>query len=266
MLALLLLMTATPVGSPGDWITTEDYPEEALKSGVEGTVDFSLSVTKGGAVSDCKILQSSGSEILDTETCSLLIERAQFEPAEATSNYQSRVSWKIPPQPKMTLETQGVYALTSLTPEGEPADCVNGDIGTPIESPDFCEGFADVGAINDLLGENKLSIAQMELRMFMKPASLPDPAPASKGSDQLQFELVSANFTVDHEGIARDCEVHSTKFSPPDFAQICDSFDLEKPDFVSGDAIREPIPMQLKVELVVTPRSDIHKTGVIQKN
>jgi TonB family protein len=266
MLALLLLMAATPIGSPGDWIRTEDYPAEVLNSGIEGTVDFSLSVTKDGNVGDCKIIKSSGSDILDKETCSLLTVRAQFEPAEVSSIYRSRVFWKIPPAPKMALETQGIYALTTIAQDGEPLDCINGEIGQPLDSPDLCGGLDDSDVVTNLLSDNKLKVAQMELRMFMKPAASSDPATASKGSDLIHFELVSANFKVDRDGFARECEVHATKFSPAGFDQICDSFDLQKPDFVAGDMLREPLLMQMKIELIVTPRTDVENAGAIQKN
>jgi TonB family protein len=266
MLALLLLMAATPVGSPSDWIKTEDYPEKVLNSGIEGTVEFSLSVTKEGNVSDCKIIKSSGSDVLDTETCSLLNLRAQFEPAEASSTYRSRVFWKIPPAPKMVLETQGFYALTTVGQDGEPLDCINGEIGQPIDAPDFCGGLDDPDVVTNLLSDNKLNVAQMELRMFMKPVASSDPATASKGSDLIHFELVSANFKVDRDGFARECKVHATKFSPAGFDQICDSFDLQKPDFVAGDMQREPLMMQMKIELIVTPRTDVQNAGTIQKN
>lgn len=266
MLALILLMTATPLSSPGEWIATEDYPKEALNSGIEGIVDFSLSVAKDGNVSDCIILQSSGSDVLDKETCSLLTVRARFEPAETSSTYQSRVSWKIPPAPKMGLETQGVYALANLTPEGTIADCLNGAIGKPTEAGDLCEVIHDSEVMKNLLGDNKLDVAQIELRMFMKPAALPDPSTISIGSDLLKFELAGAKFAVDNQGFGRECEVYSTKLTPADFGEFCDSFDLEQPDFVTSEILSAPTPMQFKLELVITPRSAVQKAGAIQKN
>ena len=84
------------------WISDTDYPAGALRDRREGTAGFRLSVIANGKVKDCVITASSGSADLDGATCSNIIKRARFSPAEDASgkavdaSYSSRVSWKLP--------------------------------------------------------------------------------------------------------------------------------------------------------------------------
>jgi protein TonB len=93
---------ASPLGNPGRWITTEDYPGRALRSGDEGLARYRLVVTSAGKVSACEIVGSSGSADLDRETCRLLTKRAQFAPAtdqsgaKVVGTFSGSVRWDIP--------------------------------------------------------------------------------------------------------------------------------------------------------------------------
>jgi TonB family protein len=249
-----LLLAAVPTSNPGGWISTDDYPEEALASELEGTVEFVLVVGKDGSVNDCKIVGSSGHDFLDAQTCSLLAERARFEPADASSTYRSRVAWRIPPTPKMTLETQGVYAIGSFSPDGEMSGCVDGKIGDPVDAPNMCSGLRESDVLSTILGDDERDFRQLELRMFYRPASLPDPALESAGDNLRRIELVRADFVVDKNGHGRECSLYATDVTPPQMSEFCEVFDQEKADFVADANRTTPVPMQLKVELVITPR------------
>ena len=93
---------ATPVGSPGMWVTDDDYPVAATLDGVEGTAGFVLNLDADGRVADCKISSSTGSETLDETTCIVLKQRARFNPARDAKNspipdtYNGRITWRIP--------------------------------------------------------------------------------------------------------------------------------------------------------------------------
>ncbi|MBX3594657.1 TonB family protein [Sphingomonas sp.] len=92
----------TPRGSPGSWVTDDDYPPAALRSGDQGTLSFRLEVGPDGRVTDCRVTSSSGSSLLDSTACRLLQRRARFNPAEdANGNkiaapFSSRFTWRIP--------------------------------------------------------------------------------------------------------------------------------------------------------------------------
>lgn len=103
-----------PIGNIGRWVTSNDYPAEALAQRAEGTTTFAVTVSADGQVIDCKIRESSGSEALDRRTCELVSLRAWFEPAidsegRATDGYYSnRVRWSVP---------AGTTTLPSVTPK-----------------------------------------------------------------------------------------------------------------------------------------------------
>lgn len=92
----------TPLGSPGNWFTTNDYPSRALREEREGAAEAHLTISVEGRPTACSIYSSSGHPDLDTATCSNLMRRARFNPAldaegqPTTGAYASRVSWRIP--------------------------------------------------------------------------------------------------------------------------------------------------------------------------
>jgi TonB family protein len=94
-----------PLGNPGDWVLTDDYPEAALAEERTGLVAFRLTVDGAGSVSACEVTESSGHDDLDTTTCALLTERAKFQPAldsngkPVSGKYSNRVRWQIPDYP-----------------------------------------------------------------------------------------------------------------------------------------------------------------------
>jgi TonB family protein len=91
-----------PVGSPGQWITNNDYPRAEMVQQIEGTVTFQLKVNSTGAVEKCVILHSSNAAALDQLSCKLMMQRAKFTPAldandqPITSFYVNRIRWQIP--------------------------------------------------------------------------------------------------------------------------------------------------------------------------
>tara|TARA_B100000678_G_scaffold222425_1_gene189974 strand:- start:370 stop:1086 length:717 start_codon:yes stop_codon:yes gene_type:complete len=91
-----------PVGNPGDWIMTSDYPASANANGEEGTVSVKLSISATGDVTACEVVAGTASDSLKQLTCTLLSERAKFNPARGPDGkavsgfYNSAVLWKIP--------------------------------------------------------------------------------------------------------------------------------------------------------------------------
>ena len=93
---------ATPLGSPGKWATTDDYPAAALREEREGVARFRVTIGADGRVRNCEILASSGSSDLDRATCANVAKRARFKPATdetgatVSGSYTSAVKWEIP--------------------------------------------------------------------------------------------------------------------------------------------------------------------------
>ena len=120
-----------PLGSPGDWIRSEDYPVTALEDDTEGIVGFSLAVDASGRPVKCTVTLSSGSDALDSATCNLVTLRATFSPATdrrgraVPDTYVSRVRWVLPkqvPQPR----AYDMIASFTVDEEGNIGDCKRG--------------------------------------------------------------------------------------------------------------------------------------------
>jgi TonB family protein len=92
---------AAPIGALYALVSPDDYPASAVANHEQGQVRFLLSVAVDGRVTDCTILQSSGSAALDNTTCGLMLRRARFVPARdamghpVADTYESVVSWKL---------------------------------------------------------------------------------------------------------------------------------------------------------------------------
>lgn len=91
-----------PATNPGEWVTPNDYPPNALVDGVEGRVRFVVSVDKDGRPTDCKVIESSGDAELDSVACAKVVERGSFTPAtdgkgrRVKGEWYNAVQWRIP--------------------------------------------------------------------------------------------------------------------------------------------------------------------------
>lgn len=101
---------ATPIGNPADWFPADAYPPEARAAGVQGRTEFRLELDRQGRITECDIAQSSGSPLLDSTTCALLVTNARFKPAHDAAGqavagvWQSAMVWKLSNAAPDTLE------------------------------------------------------------------------------------------------------------------------------------------------------------------
>jgi protein TonB len=123
-IALLLLSGATqaaphgPVAlsAPASWFGADDYPPAAVRASEEGAVRFTLDISDTGAVTGCRVVESSGFSDLDSQTCSLAMQRAKFRPATDNhgkpirSDFTQRTRWVMPhPQEEMADSPFGAF-------------------------------------------------------------------------------------------------------------------------------------------------------------
>ncbi len=91
-----------PANNIGNWVTTYDYPGEALWKRMEGMVGFRLDIDTEGRVTGCHIQSSSAPPILEVATCDLVRSRARFRAARDAGGkpvkayYINRVRWTPP--------------------------------------------------------------------------------------------------------------------------------------------------------------------------
>lgn len=115
-----------PSGNPGSWITTGDYPADALRKQQEGTSNLTVAVDTQGKIESCTAVGPF--ESLNVAACTLIRERAQFSPAldakgrPVKSVWTRSVRWRIPPNnnnnlhsPIDVLRTMKVGLTTTIT-------------------------------------------------------------------------------------------------------------------------------------------------------
>lgn len=122
-------VTATPLGSPGDWIGSGDYPATALRFDMTGVTVFRLAVDATGKPSRCDVVESSGFDVLDTTTCQRLMVNARFSPSHdlagrpMEAKYSSRVRWIMPPGAGGPVSEHFGSMLLSIDPTGNVTSC-----------------------------------------------------------------------------------------------------------------------------------------------
>ncbi len=90
-----------PIGNPADWFPRDSYPPAAKAASQEGRTAFSLDIDAGGRITGCNIVESSGSELLDSTTCIQLITNGRFSPAHdkdgkpVASTWSSAMRWEL---------------------------------------------------------------------------------------------------------------------------------------------------------------------------
>lgn len=86
------------------YLTPDDYPAAALRNNEHGMVTFGLDIGPDGRVTNCRILESSGSAMLDSTTCRIMRSRARFIPARdargrtVADRTTAAVTWALPPE------------------------------------------------------------------------------------------------------------------------------------------------------------------------
>lgn len=91
-----------PLGNPGLWVTSDDYPTSDLRLGHAGVTRVALSIGLSGRVESCAVTGSSGFASLDAAACARIAQRARFKPATdaagapSAGRYATSVRWEIP--------------------------------------------------------------------------------------------------------------------------------------------------------------------------
>lgn len=90
-----------PIGTVASWFPEDSYPPAARAAGQAGRTAFSLDIDPLGRVTGCNIVETSGSELLDSTTCSQAILNGRFKPARDASGravpgrWVSAMRWQL---------------------------------------------------------------------------------------------------------------------------------------------------------------------------
>lgn len=93
---------AKPAASIGYWLTTDDYPAEAVSAHLEGTSTIVWAIGLDGRAADCRVVVSSNVPVLDAAACNAISKRARYTPAldksgkPMASHNSRRIVWRIP--------------------------------------------------------------------------------------------------------------------------------------------------------------------------
>jgi protein TonB len=84
--------------STAEWITSDDYPAEAIRAEHEGTTRVAWTIGDDGRVSSCRVVESSGHDSLDRAGCQAILARGCYDRVrlpEARSQTR-RIVWRLP--------------------------------------------------------------------------------------------------------------------------------------------------------------------------
>jgi TonB family protein len=79
----------------------DDYPDDLLDKGIQGSVGVLMNVDERGQLINCRAVETSGTPVLDEATCNVLRKRARFRPAISRDGEPMaaltywRVTWQI---------------------------------------------------------------------------------------------------------------------------------------------------------------------------
>lgn len=101
----VLALIDTPALHPFGLVSifrVSDYPSGAVSRKEQGTAGVRYWIGINGKVSDCRIVEMSGSAILDQRTCEVITKRARYMPARVESGEPvasigfQRIRWELP--------------------------------------------------------------------------------------------------------------------------------------------------------------------------
>ncbi len=134
----LLLAAASAVSAQPNPDVRVDYPRAAAKEGRHGSALIAFDVLASGKVANCRVLRSSGSADLDAASCSLVLDRARYEPSLDSSGSPKAVAtgitvhWIMPGQdqtaadlPIGKADIRVIYLDTKAAPNGGPGRAVD---------------------------------------------------------------------------------------------------------------------------------------------
>ena len=98
-----LTQKAYPSVPPSSWLSSDDYPQEMVKQGYVGIVNFRLIVDASGLPISCHVQSSTRPKAFDDIVCQQVLKRARFHPAldangkPVKSYYRQAVVFRLGP-------------------------------------------------------------------------------------------------------------------------------------------------------------------------
>lgn len=258
--SLALVVAAVPLTPQDRWITPGDYPPAQLKEGIGGNVGAELTVNSDGKPARCLIIVSSNNGPLDVRTCTLLMQRAQFQPwkGKVPRTYRAMVRWQIDNGlPHTPAVSTGMIQTIKLKPDGYLDSCKQEIFGDYDENePDFCGDI--VKTWDEQMSQapetrrRTAHIDSMIYRMTVQENNGGEPHKYPPSENAALVDSSYAIFTVDPSGKITDCSMvrRGERLQDMDFCAI-----KGRSEGFSPDPTRtKPILLDFLFERWVIPR------------
>src|SRR4051794_28274790 len=166
--------------TPLPWFTMDDYPMKAFERSWQGVATFGVVVDPKGRPASCSIIQSTGYEPRDRETCWVAMNRARFTPARGPDGqaayglYRSQVVWARPDRPAIQREAgPDLEVSVNELPQGTPP---------AVKVAYFVDGAGNPSACTALPDSAKQPRQLVDLACRALFQQLPHPAVTLNGS------------------------------------------------------------------------------------
>jgi TonB family protein len=222
-----------PIGSPSVWVSSDDYPAAALRGGMSGTVGFRLEVDASGVPTRCTVTSSSGFEVLDNTTCTLMMQRARFRPALDAAGrprpavWMNWTRWEIPHREPSEAATVRPVSWSrvirfSISPSGKLTGCDDEYFGKPgLLDPGVCERLAalPVERLRALRGASSGPVA-FQIRYQHVVEGLPVVRPHAPPPGYRTVVSQQVTFNINRAGLVGGCS--GDLLGLPMLAPACD--------------------------------------------
>lgn len=151
----------SPATDPSTWVQSSDWPNDLYQQEVEASVRVELDVSAQGSVQDCRIVRTSGYDVMDNVVCARLQQRGNFNPAlsaegvKVAAKHQMTVMFRYDDYPAIPVpETGQAFLSFTVDEEGNVSDCVRDSsfASTDMAAPPCPEGLTFEPAL-DALGK-----------------------------------------------------------------------------------------------------------------
>lgn len=203
-----------PRANLATYFSADDFPEPARLRQAEGTVRFRLAISAEGRVTDCAVTESSGDSSLDEATCTILRERARYEPARDAAQRavagtdEGRVTWQFPSgyEPASLAPTRLVTRMRRVGPgDLRCTIALNGEL-LPGETRGACGDLTELGAEEWMRRADGPTEITFVSAVGGADAGIEAPGADEAGYGQLAVETVTS-LSVAQDGRITDCRL-----------------------------------------------------------
>jgi TonB family protein len=250
-----------PPSGQNSWVTNDDYPAAALRARQEGVVEFILDVGVDGCATACRVERSSGYPLLDQATCSLMVRRARFKPAQdakgnpMTSTWSSNFKWMIPPEYPIAPEPWMRHAVATYSDEGRLQACTDSGDAAQTHLARLCQFATRISPANLAIlrkgRRGSFTVLMEGAGRFDGQAAVPVSHPG-----ELVGKL-TVNFAIDADGEISTCDARDETPAAVagKFRNGCQF--LTESYFPTFDAAGKPVPRKGSIAIVYTIREDV---------